>query len=68
MDQNEISETLIHYNELKSQMSTKGRPPVTERSFFYKVYKGGGGVISVYKNLCCKFSMFRKPFGDMEFA
>ena len=30
-----------------------------KRLFFYKSYKGGG-VISVYKNLCCKFCIVQE--------
>ena len=37
-------------------------------SFFISLMKGGGVVISVYKNLCCQFGMFKKPFANMKFA
>ena len=37
----------------------KGRLP-EKTSFFYKSYKRGGGVISVYKKLCCKFCIVQE--------
>ena len=41
---------------------TKGRPPVPKRLFFIKLIKEGVGVISVYKNLCCKFCIVQEAF------
>ena len=40
-----------------------GTPSCTKTSvFFIKFIKGGGGVISVYKNLCCKFCIVQEAF------
>ena len=41
------------------QPKGEGRSPVTEGLFFIKCIKRGG-VISVYKNLCCKFCIVQE--------
>ena len=39
-----------------------------KRLFFYKSYKKGGGVISVYKNLCCRFCIVQEAFLQQKWA
>ena len=42
----------------KHRQNSKGRHYGPFFLFFYKAYKGGVGVIPVYKNLCCEFCIF----------
>ena len=57
---NATTNTNLYTANVTPSMICKGRLPEKKRLFFYKSYKRGGGVISVYKNLCCRFCIVQE--------